>query len=133
MTPYSIRKADALAGALLALTLGFQADALADSKKWRANNHSDYRVKVFWTAAGCGLVKDNCRAGQVDYVCAAKILDPGEGTHYKFNDGSSDRKKGACALDTGGTWGGSSMTWTDRRKHNGIRCSDENSCEWFDD
>jgi hypothetical protein len=128
-----INKPRALLCLLLVATFSAAGNAQADSKKWRANNHSDEYVRVFWTAAGCAGVKDNCRTGQVDYVCAVKELNQGEETHYKFNDGSSNRKKGVCALDTGGTWGGTSVSWTDHRKTNGIRCPDKNTCEWYDD
>ncbi|MEE4376565.1 MAG: hypothetical protein V2J55_03515, partial [Candidatus Competibacteraceae bacterium] len=36
------------------------------SKPWRANNHTDQDVKVFWEADGCAGVKPHCDSLKAD-------------------------------------------------------------------
>ncbi|MEE4379822.1 MAG: hypothetical protein V2J55_20225 [Candidatus Competibacteraceae bacterium] len=112
--------------------------AYSKSKPWRANNHSDQDIKVFWTAAGCSGVKPLCYShdegnnnsnglGNVNFVCKTKILQPGEKSEYKFPDGTSNREKGACTVDKKGY-----TSWTERRKRNGIKV-DGDRVIWYAD
>jgi hypothetical protein len=111
----------------LLLTSGY---VHADSKKWRANNHSDYTVKVFWIAAGCAGARKKCDESENQgIVCKSKILHPGESSDYNFPDGTSDRRKAVCAVDYDHRYDD-----TIHRKKNGIRNKGDNGeVEWFYD
>lgn len=117
----------------LCLVLVFANPTFAKSKKWRANNHTNFTVKVYWTAAGCAGTADRCDGkADVMFVCKDKKLSSGEETHYKFEDGTSDRKKQVCALNQGNV--SSIIRSTTQRKKNGIRHNNADSApEWYDD
>jgi hypothetical protein len=117
------------------------------SKKWRANNHitdatmpdgtklDGYKVKVFWTADGCAGVKPRCKTsdGDVLTVCKAKTLQPGESSSYKFDDGTSNRKKQVCGY-TGNSKSERIIRATSDRTKNGIRRNDSDGApEWYND
>ncbi|HBC08230.1 MAG TPA: hypothetical protein DC046_11725 [Rhodospirillaceae bacterium] len=117
----------------LAFVLGivFLAGAAqADSKKWRANNHTDYSVNVYWIATGCAGMEYPCDDGDLmQLVCKKKKLSKGEETSYEFEDSTSDRKKKACNTDLNG-----SLTGTDDRKANEIyQGSDFNAVKWVNE
>ncbi len=106
--------------------------AQADSKPWRANNNSNEKVKVVWTANGCGKTTDSCSGGFIQKVCKTKILHPGESSDYKFNDGSSLRTKWACRVD--GTKSQQEEDKTVDRKKNGIELDAETGrASWYDE
>jgi hypothetical protein len=92
-----------------------------------------YKVKVFWTATGCGGTSSNCaKSGTVGFVCKHEIIHPDGSDEYKFNDGTSNREKKVCAMEGPGMM---NMRSTSDRKTNGIRVTDPKSgiAEWFDD
>ena len=116
---------------ILSLSLLPGPVSAGDSKKWRANNHSEITVKVIWTASGCAGVTNECdKSGNVEYVCKSKKLKPGEKASYKFDDGTSERKKRVCALEGKKK---SLMGNTGNRTKNGIRLDDNDVLEWYND
>lgn len=124
-------------GAILTLSAVFAAsNAMADSKKWRANNHTDKNVKVYWTAAGCAGTEPQCGSGaenNLPYVCKVVKLKPGESASYKFKGGTSKRQKKVCVMNKNSEGARHHMNETSDRKKNGIRLTEGGSAEWYDD
>ncbi|HBC08231.1 MAG TPA: hypothetical protein DC046_11730 [Rhodospirillaceae bacterium] len=129
----SIAATASLALAVVLLTpLG---PAQADSKKWRANNHTSYNVKVFWTAQGCAGVEYPCaiKDNNLYEVCETKTLNPGDEKDYTFPDGTSSRKKRACNKDVTPGSDGANLTSTDDRKANEIYAKSDGSVYWVNE
>jgi len=103
---------------------------LADSKAWRANNHSNSKVKVFWTADGCLGVKPVCSGDySLTSVCKTEILNPGQSAQYNFPTGTDYKKKSVCRMDNHKK----AMGDTSDRKWNGIRINSKGAPEWYDE
>ncbi|HBC08232.1 MAG TPA: hypothetical protein DC046_11735 [Rhodospirillaceae bacterium] len=101
----------------------------ADSKKWRANNHTDENVKVLFRATGCAGVKEGCDGNDKTLVCASKNLSPGEETSYEFEDSTSSRSKEACLRDRDK----SNWAVTDDRKANELYLNDSKLLKWVNE
>lgn len=81
----------------LAATYAVQADIY---KSWRAANHSEKTVKVFWMALGCTKVEFGCHNHEVfRTVCETKDLEKNELASYEFHNGTKFHKKCACEKD----------------------------------
>jgi hypothetical protein len=110
----------------LCLALVYPQTVLADSKKWRANNHTRESVVVVWTAKGCGGSTDRCDGRS--FVCHSTKIAPGTHAVYHFQDGSSDRKKLVC-IKQGNGW--SKTDDTGKRKKNGIKLNAQGDPVWY--
>lgn len=127
-----LKSAIAIMG-VTALSLGLLVNpAVASSKKWRANNNTDVKVKVFWAAAGCAGVKSACDGSNVTFVCKSKTLNPGDSSSYKFPDGTSARGKGVCRKE-GTSSQKDHIDWVQNRTKNGIRLKDNGSPEFYNE
>lgn len=116
----------------LSASIAISGTAFADT--WPAHNHTDFDVKVYWTASGCTEIARHCNTheSKIFNVCHQEILKPDDSVRYSYNADVNKHKLLTCALDQGDL--SSILRATAHKKHNHIWHSDiDGSPEWSDD